>query len=235
MGTFVQIQTRVKRRVIDLPASVTAEVPELVNEAIRSLETRHDFKVMETESSTFTTTVAIRSIGAVPSDFKKLRGRPFYVRNDGSIRRLLNPHARMAAERTFTRADANDKGKPALILDAEPDKDGARNFEVYPFPDGSSDYSGGEYRIIVPYWRFLADLSADADTNWFTVNAEEYVIFAATSEAFFLDWDEERAQIWSEKATQKANEIILADKHFRMAGVSTIVPHRDVNAPRLRG
>ena len=54
MATYGAIQTRVQQIIIDLPSSVTAQVPTLVKEAVRSLQVKHNFKVMEALSS-FTT------------------------------------------------------------------------------------------------------------------------------------------------------------------------------------
>lgn len=234
MATFSELQTRVERRLIDLPSAVSAEVPTLINEAIRSLEEDHDFKVMETESQTFTTTSGSHTLGDVPSDFKKMRGLPFVVHNDGSIRRIGSPYHRTAVERVYTRGDTDFTGPPQFVLDAEPDDTGDRDFEVYPYPDGNSDYSGGEYRIVVPYWRYLPDLSADADTNWFTVNAEKYIVRKATAEGFFLDWDEEHGTIWEAKASDEARRVIKVDKLYRLGGVTTLAIHKGAKAPRLR-
>ncbi len=237
MATFLQIQTRVKRRVIDLPAAVVTEVPDLINEAMVTLQTEHNFKVMEATTAQLTTTIATRalSVAAVPSDFKEIRGKPYLVDNTGRHIDLIFSSHKADVEREFSVSDADDIGEPKVILDPEfTDDDGTRSWQVYPFPDGLSDFTGGEYRVIIPYWKYVAALSADGDTNWFTVNALDYLIREATSEAFALDWDEERMAVWAQRSSVKKREVINRDKLTRVAGLDVLKPRADVNASRLR-
>ena len=220
---------------IDLPSAVNAEVPTLVNEAMRSLQSGHNFKVMETETGILTTTLATRPLSSnVPTDYKEFRGKPYLIFDSGRYRRLLAPSNRSSAMQLFSVDDPNRDGEPRALLDSEPNTAGVRAWAVYPFPDGLSDYTNGEYRIVVPYWRFIPAMSSDADTNWFTVNAEEFLVFQATSMAFALDWDEERMAVWAQLAADRKREIILEDKRYRMSGVNTFVPHHDVFEPTLR-
>ncbi len=245
MPTFQTLQDRVDRRIIDLPASVTAEVPDLLNKAMRTLQEMHNFKVMEKETAQLTTTVAVRTLSAVvASDLKEMRGLPYLVKNDGSTRDLLFAANRAAVLDVFTFDDANEKGEPKLILDPEPtDVAGARTWEVYPYPDGLSDYSDGEYRIVLPYWKYLPALSDGTDENWFTSNAEWYLVFLATAEGFYLDWDEARAQMWEARAGDFApdgravgefRKVIKQDKLARLGSVRQLAIHRDVFAPQIR-
>lgn len=245
MSTFQTIQDRVTRRVIDLPVAVTAEVPDLINKALRTLQESHNFKVMETETAQLTTTVATRPLSAaVPANFKEFRGLPYLVKNDGSTLDLLLAANRAAALDVFPLNDPNDTGEPKLLLDPEPTDDtGARTWEVFPFPDGLSDFSGGEYRVVVPYWRYVAALNNGADANWFTSNAEWYLTFQATAEAFYLDWDESRGQLWEARAGGFApdgrvvgefSRVLKQDKLARLGGVRQLAVHLDVFGPQLR-
>ena len=236
MATFTQIQDRVKRRVIDLPASVTTEVPALINEAMRRLQRKHNFKVMETETAILTTTIALRTLStaAVPSNFKEMRGSPYLITESGGFKDLLHPDQRASAMREYSVSDVNAEGEPRLIVDGEPSDLNVRNWAVYPFPDGNSDFANGEYRIVIPYWRYLPILVINSDANWFTADAEEYLVYRATAEAFALNWDEERMAIWTQKAADERVEVIKTDKKTRLAGVDTLVPHLDVHGSRLR-
>lgn len=234
MATFVDIKTRALRRLIDAPAAVTTEVGTLVNEAIRSLEQRHDFKVLETETAQTSTAEDTRILLAVPAaTYKKPRGDPYMVRFDGSTKPLTLSQDRASVLTAYDLAGTLDKGEPEVILDTEPDDTGARNFEVYPLPDALSDWSDGNYRVVIPYWRLLPDLSGDTDTNWFTVNAVEYIIARAVAEGFLLDWDEERSTVWETKAAKWVTEAVRADKLYRLGAMRTLVPHKDVNHERL--
>lgn len=232
MATFKQIQDRVKTRVIDLPTAVTSEVNTLINAAIRTLERRHKFKVQEALTAQILTVAAQRTLAtAVPTDYLEARGKPRLIFNTGRDQRLEWLSGRQAAWDRYGHTDATEDGEPKALLDPEPDKEGVRTFEVYPFPDGASDWSGGEYRIMIPYWRTLATLSANNDTNWFTTNAEEYIVAQASSEAFLLDWDEERAAVWATRAGVHMQEVITLDKLARLGGVDTFVPSPDAAGP----
>ena len=230
MATFVEIRTRVQRRLIDAPASVTAEIPDLVKEAHKELQERHNFKAMETETAQLVTTLATRVLAAVPVvDWKEHRGKPYMVRFDGTTKRLILAVNRAAALTAFSLSDANDDGEPQVISLSEPDDDGLHNFEVWPFPDGNSDWSDGNYRIVVPYYRFFTPLSADGDDDWITVNAARWLVEKAASEGFFLDWDEQRGAVWDAKAERSLKRVVNLDKRLRWSGMQTLVPHKDVN------
>ena len=234
MASFQDIQDRVERRVIDLPSAVTAEIPGLINRAMRRLQDRHDFKVMETETAQLVTTVATHTLATVPSNFKSFRNKPYEVENDGETRRLLLVQDREEVLKLFPLSDTTDTGAPRLILDAEVTNDvGDRSFEVYPFTDSNSDWSNGEYRIVIPYWRYLTELSAGVDTNWFTVHGEDYLVFMSTAEAFYLDWDENRGSMWEQRALVPERDVTKIDKMNRLGAVDVLSINLDVNAARI--
>ena len=232
MADFSALQTRVNRRVIDLPAAVTAEVNLLINAAIRTLERKHEFKVNEAETVALLTVAAQRTLAtAVPTDYLRARGKPRLIEDGGGDKRMVWLSSRQAARDQYTDSDTPETGEPEALLDPEPTEAGVRTFEVYPFSDSNSDYTGGEYRIRVPYWRTLTALSADGDSNWFTTNAEEYIVAQASSEAFLLDWDEERAAVWATRGNVHFQEVISTDKLFRLGAVDTWVPSLDAGGP----
>lgn len=234
MATYSELQTRVQRRLIDLPAAVLAEVPDLINEALREIQRRHNFKVMEAVSSTYTTSVGVRTLSAViPTDWKEARDRPYLVEDDDFdyVRELQWGPNKNAIIRRFANLD---EGAPEFLLDPlRAAADGAGTFEVWPLPDGNSDYDDGEYRIIVPYWKFLPALSGSSDSNWFTINAERFLIYKATADGFFVDWDEQRAAFWEQKAANELSQMILHDKHTQLAPIDTLVPYRGAKTPQL--
>lgn len=232
MATYSEIQTRVTRRVIDLPAAVTAEVPALVNEAIRKLERMHNFRVMRATVD-FTTTEGTRSVGTLPLNWKEWRDEPYYTEDLGRIRELGVAESANEVKLAFG-VDEIDDGEPEVILISDPsDEAGAMTVHVYPLPDGNSDYSDGEYRLTLPYWKFLADLSGSGDTNWFTVNADDYIYRQATADAFALNWDREKSDWWQERADAKANEVILTAKKQATAGTDVLVMHKGARGPHL--
>ena len=234
--TYSTLQTRVLRRVIDAPAAVQAEVGSLINDAIRSLQRERHFKVMEATTGLLTTTVGARTLStaAVPSNFKEYRGKPYYQSYLGQTYDMVVVQQRQAAHDLFGIDVDRDIGYPILLLDAEPSTvAGARNWEVFPYPDGNSDWSDGEYRVVVPYWKWLPVLSAGGDSNWFTDNADDFIIYKATSAAFALDWDEARSSYWEGEANKLKGEIIKRDKLLRLSSFDTLAVHMNVNDPAL--
>ena len=222
MGTLATITTRVQTRIIDTPTAIQDEVTGLINAAMHKLQTKHNFKVMETLLAA-STTVDTRVLTTLPSDFKEWRGKPYYVRDEGDRQRMVWAAARGDLTSYI---DEDDDSFPMVLLVSEPTDTGAANIEVWPLPDGNSDYDDGEYRIKMPYYRYLPALAADGDTNWFTVNAEDWLVNQAVAEGFFLDWDEERATVWAQRAQLELSEVIGRDKKYRLSTVETLVPHQ---------
>jgi hypothetical protein len=223
MADFGQIKTRVQRRIIDLPAAVLAEIPDLVLDAVREIQRKHNFKVMETIQAQNTATLT-RVLTTVPSNFKERRGLPYWTPSTGKVRKMGVAVNRQSMLASFEPAS---DGPPQFLLQSEPTDTGASNWETWPLPDGNSDYSDGQYRISIPYWRYLPALAADTDTNWFTVNAEMYIILRATAAGFGLDWDKENETLWLALANDKYKEVVQLDKLARLAGIDTLVPHTD--------
>lgn len=224
---FGEIKTEVGTFVIDLPATVTALLPNLINRAQKRLQ-RHNFKIMRAEA-TFTTTVGTRLIGSRPALWKEARGNPYYVEDLGSVREMFFADEANAVARYGNNPDL-DFGDPRLIVEDAT----AGQFNVYPYPDGISDYSDGEYRITVPYWTYFAPLAADADTNWFTQNAENYLVYDAVAMAFYANEDEGRAKVWEVLALKEYNDIINTDKMQSVAEVQSFVPHLGALRPHTQ-
>lgn len=238
--TYEQIQDEVLRNLIDTPTAVQEGVPNFINRAMRTLQGKYNFKVMEKEAD-YLTTVGQREIETggnayLPTRFKEWRLEPFALADDGTWWELTwAPHA-TAVRRMWS---DEDEGAPSVLLQDLYTSDDGLNTEaaihVYPLPDGNSDYDDGEYRISVPYIGYVADLSADADDNWFTTNAAEWLIFQATAEGFFTDWDENRASVWTQRAANKFDEVKMLDKRMRLGGVRELVPHwQGARKPMLR-
>lgn len=233
MATFSELQERVLSRVIDAPDFIQTEVPFLINEAIRSLQRRHNFKVMEAQSGPNVTTLGSQTLVTI-TNWKEARGLPFRIENLGGVREMTYTPNRAQASRLFSLDPDIDIGEPSLLLETETvDEDDSRTFQVFPFPDGFSDYEDGEYRIYIPYWKYLPNLSANDDSNWFTNNAVEYILAAATSRGFELSWDEARAQVWEDKAIMWANEVIMEDKKKRISMANTMPYYTGARSIRI--
>ncbi len=233
MTDFATLQTRVKRRVIDLPASIVTEVPDLINEAIRELEDVHNFRVMRM-SVAATTGEGARKLVTKPTDFKSFRGRPYFTSDLGIVTEMTIAPNIQAVLAKFGVGSADDRGTPKVLLEGEETDAGVSDIDVYPLPNGLSDYSDGDYRVTVPYWRYLTALSANSDTNWFTVNAIPWIIAKATAEAFALNWDIAREALWQAKALVGKAAVVKLDKITWLAGLNTLVPYRGAKEAKIR-
>lgn len=234
MATYLELQEQVQKRIIDLPAPVLAEVPNLVKYAVRQLQDKHDFKVMEALSGPNVTVPDTRALLAKPANWKKARGDAYYVpfldNRPTDVRWAAD---RNAVQDMFTQAET---GNPQFLIESEPtDELGNSNFEVWPLTDTSSDWSDFEYRVYIPYWKYLTTLSADGDQNWLTINGDLFIIASAAARGFELDWDEERMAVQKQLAADELQQVIMKDKKARMALTHTLVIHREgANSPALR-
>lgn len=218
----------------------------------------HNFKVMQAEAS-FNTTINNHTLGQIPSDWKEPRGNPYYVLQIGNTQEFVYAASRVLAYRQYAPFDPNSVGPPRLMLIGEsvnaavPDPSNPDqlmtnlNIEVYPYPDGLSDWTTaptGEYRVRVPYWRYVPALVASGDTNWFTENATQFIVDFATARGFMIDWDENRASFWMTQAVGPkfdgadqstlggwAKIALQRDKSLTFAPGKVLTPRRDVYGP----
>ncbi len=233
MVNYAGLQTRVNRRVIDLPAAVVAEVPDLINEAIRALQDFHNFRIMR-KSQTATTVLNTRKLERLPTDWKAFRGRPYYTSANGPVTQMTVAPNAQAALKAYGAVNADTVGTPRVLVAREIDDGGNEDIDVYPAPNDLSDHPDGNWRITVPYWRYLTALLNDSDTNWFTVNAHRWIINKATADAFALNWDAEREDKWLAKAIAAQAEVTNLDKRQWLAGVSTFVTYRGASEAKIR-
>lgn len=231
MATFQNIQDRVKTRLIDLPAATLAEVPTLVNQALRELQSRHNFWVMQKKLSA-NTAAATRTLAATPSDFKEFRLEPFYTESSGKVVPMAVAKSSRQLEALF---ETDDKGPPSFIFRGEPSNDaGASSMELWPLSDSQSDYTAApakEYRVTVPYFRYLPALSAGSDTNWFTDHpiGEIYLVNAATALGFMVNWDVNKETEWLSLADRPYTMLVAEDKKLWLSGQDTFTPHQGAN------
>lgn len=232
MATFAELKTRVSRRIIDLPPAVTAEVGDLVNDAIRSMQRRYNWRAMEATQN-WTTSEGVTALGTIDR-FKEYRDKgPFLLRAQSKSRKILtvlDTDVNMAVLNTADFPDA-----PEFIMNSVNASTGVVSFSIAPFPDINSDWLDGDYRIVVPFYQYSAKLVNDGDTNWFTDNAEDYIVSRATARGFQLDWDYDSMALWLQDAEQLFNEIKQTDKKQRLASVDTLVPMwQGANQPQVR-
>ena len=266
MATFSALQTRVQNWLIDTPTHVVNEIPVLITSSIAWLQAQHNFQVMQAQTQFVTSsTPALGAsqthvIGQIPTNWKCQRDvNPYYVLYIGSVRELTWQPNRTMCYRRWNAADVNQVGPPGDLLLGEatnstiPDPDNPDlnltdlNIEVYPFPDGSSDWSDGNYRINVPYFGFLPQLSAGTDANWFTKDGPqaEFCVANAVWQGFMMMEDEARAQAHMRRALGAqydgshaaslggwARSVIDMDKGILSMPGRSLAMRRDVYGPR---
>lgn len=222
MATFGDLKTRVTRTLMDAPAPTVLEVPLYINEAMTKLQNKHNFFVMQAQI-TYTTS-SVRTLGDVPTDWKHYRGKPYVLNELGGGHWVTIATSRGQAEAYRSQLD---EGSPQVLLKAEETTTGTGSFEVYPLPNGTSDYSDGEYRLTVPYWKYLPTLAADGDTNWFLQqdDAITYIVREAVANGFEFNEDDNRADRWHKRADAAYHDILLLDKYRWLSASDTLVPH----------
>lgn len=233
--TFQDLQTQVEARVIDLPPTVQAAVPQLINEAIRSAQRKHNFRVMEASQQMVTTVGSLLpSPNTLPNDFKEYMDKgPYLLRYLVKARRYVTttgPDAALAAL-----ADINVPVEPRYLINSVDVNTEITSFSLAPYPDALSDWPDGNYRIIVPYYFYTPKLVNATDTNWFVTHMDDFIVRQATGHAFGLDWDYNSMAVWLQQAETFRAESVKADKMSRLASVDTFVPHwTGANEPQVR-
>jgi len=232
MTTFAELRTDVQNLIIDLPPTVLAAVPSLVNEAIRSMQRAYNYRAMEVSTS-FTTTVGSLALGTI-ANFKEYRDKgPYMLRQYAKARKLLTVLDTDVDQAVLS--DVLYPKEPEFILNSVNQSSGVWTFTLAPYPDDLSDWSDGNYRIVIPTYNYTAALVADGDSNWFTNNANDYIVYKATAEGFGRDWDYDSMALWLQRAKEKLDEIKKADKMNRLSSVDTLVPMwQGANQPQVR-
>lgn len=229
--TFGQMQTEVQNWLIDTPTAVINTIPTFLNRAMHKLQVKHDFKCMEAEVGPYITANNTRTLGPVPALWKKPRNaKPYLEEYLGKIREL-NYSSVLGEAKARWGDNANlNFGSPRLVVE----DNASGNFLFFPFSDQLSDYSDGQYRIYIPYWTFLPDLANEGDTNWFTLNGEQAVVYQAVAMGFAMNEDDQRALAWNQYAAKEMLDLIQLDKDRRTGETASFTPHLGARMPHVQ-
>ena len=169
---FGQLQTQVSNK-IDY-GDQTTKIPTYINSAIHQLEEEDDWPHMESKlSGNLTTSV---DYIAIPTRYKNCKYRLFVTDSDKQ-----KPVVKCEYDALI---DAHPYGSTKKNLPLRfAEKTSESNFIVRPYPDKT--YA---YELLVNV--FSADLAADADTNYWTDNKWEIVMYGALIQ-FELDSGEQ--------------------------------------------
>jgi hypothetical protein len=228
--TFGQMQSEVFTWLIDTPTAVQTLTPVFINRAMHKLQMKHDFKCMEAETM-FVTSNGTRTLGAVPALWKKPRNaKPYLVEQLGPVRELNYVSTEGEAKARWGDNSTLNFGAPRLVAEDNP----TNTFLFYPYSDQLSDYPDGQYRIYVPYWAFLPNLVNADDTNWFTLNGEQAVVYQAVAMGFLANQDEQRAAGWNGLAVSEMKDLVQLDKERRSAETASFTPHLGARMPHVQ-
>lgn len=232
--TFIDLQNRVKERVIDLPATVLAQVPALINEAIRSAQRKYNFRAMESSVSMVTAVGSLIPTPNTIANFKEYKDKgPYLLKYFTKAKRYMTASGPDAALSVLN--DINNPDIPQYLINSVDVNSSVYSFTIAPYPDNISDWPDGNYRIIVPVYLYTPKLVADGDTNWFVDNMDDYIMRQASGHAFGLNWDYNSMAVWLQQAEVFYKEAKNADKMNRLSSVDTFVPFwQGANQPQVR-
>lgn len=227
MATLSELRARVRRYIIDVPDDTDTELDNWINEALIHAQDQHNFRFQRAEMSEETAS-GTRKLADKPADWKEARSDPWLHTGTGEAELIKWAVSQEQMRGLYSQDDSDDTGQPTFVLETPTE------FEVYPFPDDNSLWGNGNYRIIIPYWKYLDELSADGDSNEITNDrtGERFVVFGAVAEAFLFNLDEERGRIWMQRAAQELQRLVSRDKRSYLHRDVTLVPHAGVYGQR---
>jgi hypothetical protein len=182
ISTFTQLSTSVSNWLHR--ADLTAVVEDFIMAGEWKINRLLRIRAMEADLS-----VAISSgVAALPSDYVQLK----YAYIDGTpTQPLQRKTAQWIGENYPTRSSS---GKPLYI-----GRQGS-NFVFGPYPDSA-------YTVAGVYYKRLDPLSGANETNWFTANAPDLLLYAALCEAAPYLKNDIRIAVWQAKFTEALGQV----------------------------
>jgi hypothetical protein len=211
---FDTIVTNVENYLLDLPAETVALVPTWVNEAIKDAEKRYNFTHMKREQLLIETTVNQRFLIAIAANWKEDRVLPYLTDNNGFTGEIDWAPSNSDMVRQYSDDPTVDIGAPQFLLNEYDETLETYVYNVFPYPDGQSQYTNGEYRVNIPYYAYTGDLSG-SENNFITNNGEFYVIYKAVAMGMFFNRDEQRGGAYDQLAEREYKKLKNQDKRTK--------------------
>lgn len=136
---------------------------------------------------------------AVPSDYLELKHA--YINSSPT-----QPLQRKTAEWIYQKYPTRSADSVPKFIARDGD-----NFIFGPYPDSG-------YTLKGIYYAKLTALSTSNETNWFTSNAPDLLLWAALAEAEPFIGNDERAMLWETKYQQAKNAVESQDEKERHSG-----------------
>ena len=199
MSTFAVLKTRVAD--ILNRTDLTTPIPTWITQAQRKLE-RANWKCMQKHS----TTTGADSRILMPTDYKEtiwfkvVYGGAYYELEHTNLRDVLNRFP-ATAQTGLPEVFATDNATSEFLLGPAPDT--TYTFDLF-------------------YYCKLAALSQDTDTNWWTTNAEELLVYGALLEGSAYLVSDPRIPMWRDfySETYAALRKSEADEEYSGSGLA---------------
>lgn len=180
-------------------------------------------------------TIGDQGLVTVPGDWIAPRGRPFRLVGGSGADALdlvlpplewISPGEDILKLYPADPSNASARGIPRFLTY---DENETKQIRIYPVPD--IVYT---HRIL--YWKRLATLSAGNSTNWWTTNAEDYLVWQAAARVLDFNEQSERSLKYEVRARGERDRLKMQDKRRRYRRSSTgIRPRRDVHSSVKQG
>lgn len=185
---------------------LTSSIPNFITSAQRKIErgdpigierpiiTKGDFKCMKAYATGALTSGS--PYLTLPTRYKTTQA--FYVVSN-SEHKLLNKKSLKYALTVYPNL-TNDTGTPSIFAT----DDANSRFVVRVTPDSAYTYH-------LWYYNYLAELSADGDTNWWTINAWEMLLYGALMQAEPFLRNDSRIETWAGMLEQSIRGLMLSE------------------------
>lgn len=213
MATLGEIKAEVKRIVEEDLTELTSEITTHVNRAQRAIEDMCSFRVQHAASVMQVTRSEL--VYELPTDFVSIRNKPFY---NTSVSRASETSGTNLSDidRTFLEelpsfnglGNSRASGKPTYWGIDSSTADLGERIAFWPIGDGlgPSASTTGAYEIVLNYYKRLSTLTADSDTNWWSINMDDVLSFRAAA-LLFAEMRDPQTNYWDARATTRLKEI----------------------------
>lgn len=222
MAQFSELKDRVQSYLIDVSSDATGQIPAFLRQAQSEIEDRHGFMAMKASIERATVASDGHSFIDLPTGWLRPRDDPFSTDGLGAIRPMGWILERYERNRLYP--STLTVGAPRHLMIGDPN---ISKLEVYPIPDGlAPGTNDGEYIISCPYWSRLSTLSASSDSNWFSTNADHYLIWRAAAIGLAFNWGDDRAGVFAKMANDEMQKLIRTDKKSNVLRRLDLSPRR---------
>lgn len=206
---YGEIKTLVQNAIHRSTTKIVSSIPAWINSAMHRLERRNNWRCMEDEDTdTFT---SAQDYITIPTRYKNIKSffieynDQWYEPDRRNYRNLIKLFPDDDNLKSTPEAYAVSKAKGKVL--------------VRPYPDTDYNYE-------ITWRRYTADLSANSDTNFWTDNHYEILVYGALLEGeMFVEADKIK---WRNMYDEMFSELKLAEKEEETEGAYQNIEYEDV-------